>query len=465
MWSKVVDPLIKLRRLYDLPPNLVTAFWIYFWLGFINVSGFKLYLPLLRSLIACDVPVDSNLESYSGSLRCGDRNFVISEALQQEAWLVLLKLAMRMFSGPILGALCDTHGRKPILMLSISGITISFLLMSYACAESCSAPLLVLTLALGIQGSTTAFGLCFKTIIADSLEPSERPKGFVTLNHIDVLSRGLTIAFVIYVQKALVMQYQWLCLAAAAIGVCLLLACHVLLEETLPKAKASTSADAAALLSPIERLKGLSAPFTMLAGSGFLQLRLLQMCLLQLGMGWESVQDSFMISILGWGPGDWDLVNVPVSSFREVWGMLTSGVMVQWAADPSNRWRFVKVSTLFGSVMLVLQGLAPFGAIFMLLPRCLLALCPSDGGSEAALFSSQFPAEAQATANGLLSATDNLMSGLARLLFARFLFDPSARGWAATVPLLARIIFTLLGNAISLFLWWTYGRPEKKKDD
>ena len=50
-------------------------------------------------------------EVYSGSLHCGDRNLVISISLQQEAWLVGLKLLCRMISGPILGALCDYHGR------------------------------------------------------------------------------------------------------------------------------------------------------------------------------------------------------------------------------------------------------------------------------------------------------------------------------------------------------------------
>ena len=54
-------------------------------------------------------------EVYSGSLHCGDRNLVISISLQQEAWLVALKLLCRMISGPILGALCDYHGRALFL--------------------------------------------------------------------------------------------------------------------------------------------------------------------------------------------------------------------------------------------------------------------------------------------------------------------------------------------------------------
>ena len=45
--------------------------------------------------------------------------------------------------------------------------------------------------------------------------------------------------------------------------------------------------------------KELTSPFELLRSSRFLQIRLAQMLLLQLGNGWESVLDSFMISTLG----------------------------------------------------------------------------------------------------------------------------------------------------------------------
>ena len=45
--------------------------------------------------------------------------------------------------------------------------------------------------------------------------------------------------------------------------------------------------------------KELTSPFDLLRSSKFLQIRLGQMLLLQLGNGWESVLDSFMISSLG----------------------------------------------------------------------------------------------------------------------------------------------------------------------
>ena len=53
----------------------------------------------------------------------------------------------------------------------------------------------------------------------------------------------------------------------------------------------------------------------------------------------------------GWGPGDWDLFNVPISSFREIWGMVTSGFMVQWAQQPGNSYWFMQANLLFGSAM------------------------------------------------------------------------------------------------------------------
>ncbi|CAJ1436173.1 unnamed protein product, partial [Effrenium voratum] len=112
---------------------------------------------------------------------------------------------------------------------------------------------------------------------------------------------------------------------------------------------------------------------------------------------------------------------------------------------------------------LLVQSFAPFGAFFLLMPRCLLALWPGDGGADAAFFSLQFPRQAQASANGLLIATDNISSGLARWIFARWFFDPSASGWRATLPLWARTIFTLLSNALCLYSWWRYSHTRKQE--
>ena len=89
--------------------------------------------------MVCSEPVSE--EVYSGSLHCGDRHLVISVSLQQEAFLVALKLLCRMASGPVLGALCDRHGRKPLLMLSISGITAASWLMMLACRQSLIPPI------------------------------------------------------------------------------------------------------------------------------------------------------------------------------------------------------------------------------------------------------------------------------------------------------------------------------------
>ncbi|CAK8988911.1 unnamed protein product [Durusdinium trenchii] len=463
--AKVVSGIDGLKELYVLPLTLWTAFAIYIPLGFINVSSIKLYLPLLRSLVVCDTPVSE--EVYSGSLHCGDRNLVISISLQQEAWLVGLKLLCRMLSGPILGALCDYHGRKPVLMLSISGITVASWLMMLACDLNSIPPMVILSLALGLQGSTTAFNLCFKSMIADVLDGPSRAKGFVVLNHCDVFSRGISLCFVIWIQKIQFMRFDLLCMAAGILGLFILAFCHFALEETFNGCGNGDSTPQAKALAGFgglrHFLKELQAPYQLLWSSRFLQIRLAQMLLGQLGNGWESIQDSFMISSLGWGPGDWDLFNVPISSFREVWGMLTSGLMVQWMLQPGNSYWYIQMSLSFGSAMLIIQNFAPYSALFLLVPRCFLALCPGDGGADSAFFSSQFPREAQASANGLLIAVDNIVSGFSRWLYARFLFDPAARGWQAMLPLSARTVFTLLSNALCWYAWWRYGHPKAPK--
>jgi hypothetical protein len=342
-----------------------------------------------------------------------------------------------------------------------------------------------------IQGSTTAFGLCFKAMVADACAAgTEKAKGFVVLNHMDVLSRGAVIVFVIVVQKSQILHYDRLCLAAVAIGSALVIACHWYVHETLGLHSATAAApvlqEAAAngkngttkdthtdtstnghkaaangkgaskgsgFLAAFSLGKpSLSRPFKLLWSSGFLQLRLVQMLLLRLAEGWECLQDSFVISVLGWGPGDWDLANVPISSGRELWGMLSSGAMVHWTKTPANRFWYVKATLAFGSAMALVQSFAPWGAAFLLVPRYLLALMPGDGGADQVFFSSQFSSANQATAQGLLTSMDNLMSGLARGIFARY-FDPAARDWEATYPLLVRFTVLLLANSVCFYSW------------
>lgn len=199
----------------------------------------------------------------------------------------------------------------------------------------------------------------------------------------------MTLCFVIWIQKLQFMRFDLLCMMAGLLGLGILLACHLSLEESLVEKKVSKQ------LPDLQHLfKELKAPYELLGSSRFLQIRLAQMLLQQLGNGWESVQDSFMISILGasglertavnagWGPGDWDLFNVPISSFRELWGMATSGLMVQWTQEPGNAYCYMQMNLLVGSLMclafrfsfshvvrLVLQSFAPFSALFLLIPR------------------------------------------------------------------------------------------------
>ncbi|CAJ1446131.1 unnamed protein product [Effrenium voratum] len=231
MLAGAAKALAGLKSLYVLPRTLWIAFGIYFVLGFLNVSSMKLYLPLLRSLVVCDAPVREGL--YSGSLRCGDFAEVISVSLQQEAWLVGVKLLCRMVSGPILGALCDSHGRKPVLLLSVAGFTLASWLIALAVTQDLIPPIAILTFALAVQGLTTAFKLCFNSMIADLLDKEQLQKGFVVLNHVDVLSRGLSLCFVIWIQKVQFMHFGFLCSMAGSLGVVVLLLCHRLLPETL----------------------------------------------------------------------------------------------------------------------------------------------------------------------------------------------------------------------------------------
>lgn len=246
----------------------------------------------------------------------------------------------------------------------------------------------------------------------------------------------MTLCFVIWIQKLQFMRFDLLCMMAGLLGLGILLACHLSLEESLVEKKVSKQ------LPQLQHLfKELKAPYELLGSSRFLQIRLAQMLLQQLGNGWESVQDSFMISILGalgflahgckCRLGSRGLGPLQRAD-QQFPGALGHGH--QWAhgaVDPRARQRLlVHADEPLGGISdvssLPFQLLArgEVGApklralqrallvdpeAFLALKnrstmwcRCFLALCPGDGGADAAFFSSQFPREAQASANGLL---------------------------------------------------------------
>ncbi len=129
----------------SLPFILITVF--------VDVLGIGLMLPVLPTLVG-ELAGSSELQSYwYGAL-------MVTFGLTQF-------LAM-----PLLGALSDRYGRRPVLLLSIFGLGIAYLV------TATTHSLTVLLLSRVVSGATSASFTVANAYVADITTPAERSKGF-----------------------------------------------------------------------------------------------------------------------------------------------------------------------------------------------------------------------------------------------------------------------------------------------
>lgn len=96
----------------------------------------------------------------------------ISEASQYGAWLLTVYAVMQFLFSPILGGLSDRYGRRPVLLISLLGMGLNYLLLVYAP----SLGWLFLGRALsGIAGASITTASAF---IADISSPEKRSQNF-----------------------------------------------------------------------------------------------------------------------------------------------------------------------------------------------------------------------------------------------------------------------------------------------
>ncbi|MFM7619151.1 MAG: MFS transporter, partial [Bacteroidota bacterium] len=80
----------------------------------VDVIGLGIIIPVLPNLI----------QNLTGTDESG--------AAVWGGWLVGLYALMQFFCAPIMGALSDAHGRRPIILLSLLGLGLDYLLMAFA---------------------------------------------------------------------------------------------------------------------------------------------------------------------------------------------------------------------------------------------------------------------------------------------------------------------------------------------
>ena len=120
----------------------------------INAIGFGIIIPVLPSLIV----------ELTGQ--------PLSEAALHGGWMTFVFAVMQFYCMPIVGALSDAYGRRPIMLLSLSGLALDYFLMALA------PTIFFLYVGRVIAG---AFGATFSTAnayIADVTPPEKRAQNF-----------------------------------------------------------------------------------------------------------------------------------------------------------------------------------------------------------------------------------------------------------------------------------------------
>lgn len=118
-------------------------------IAMVNMLGYGIIIPIL----------------YAYSKKFGLTDF-------QNGLLFAIFSICQFLSTPIIGRLSDKFGRKPMLLVSIAGTAVSFLMMAWAPSA------LFLFLARALDGLTAGNIPVAFAVISDSTKPEERPRAF-----------------------------------------------------------------------------------------------------------------------------------------------------------------------------------------------------------------------------------------------------------------------------------------------
>ena len=143
----------------------------------------------------------------------------------QVGWLVGAYAACQLISGPLLGRLSDSTGRKPLLLVSQVGTFIGFIITAFA------PNLLVLFLARMIDGATAGNLSLAQAYISDITKPEERAKSF------GVIGIAFGIGFLLGPAVSGILaksDYRYPVFAAAGLSALSILATSLLLPEAKP---------------------------------------------------------------------------------------------------------------------------------------------------------------------------------------------------------------------------------------
>ena len=268
--------------------------------------------------------------------------FTASQA-DQAFWFGAVMFAFgiaNFFGSPILGALSDRYGRRPILLVGFSGLALSFFVTAMATA------LWVLIFVRLFSGAMMANAAVANAYVADITPPADRARRF------GLLGAMFGLGFILGpVLGGLLGNIDLHLPFFVAGGLALLNLAYgfFVLPESLPKERRSAfewrKANPVAALQGLAELKGIGALVIVLALSGLAQFVL------------HSTWVLYTAFKFGWGPlaNGWSLFAVGVMS-AVVQGFLLKHLLVRFSTQ-----RLVVMGLVSSSLCYLAWGLAPEG--------------------------------------------------------------------------------------------------------
>ncbi len=138
----------------DPTPHNRAAFSFIFVSAVTTALSFGLMIPILPALV----------KSFTGG-----------DAASASEWIVVFSTlggAMSLFAGPVLGLVSDRVGRRPVLLISLCGLGVDFLMMAFA------PNLMWLLVGRLISGATSGAFSIANAYVADITPPQDRPQAF-----------------------------------------------------------------------------------------------------------------------------------------------------------------------------------------------------------------------------------------------------------------------------------------------
>ena len=386
----------------------------------IDMMAIGLIIPVLPALVG----------SFTGSQ--GDQAF----------WYGVVTFAFSLanfFASPILGALSDQHGRRPVLLLGFCGLALSFFATALATAVWM---LIVVRLVSGAMQSNLAIANAY---VADITAPEGRAKRFGLLGA--MFGVGFILGPVMGgLLGAISLRLPFF--VAGGLALINLLYGYFVLPESLPAARRHafhwSAANPVAALRGLAQLKGAGRLAAVVACSGLAQFTLYTSWVL------------YTTFKFGWGPleNGWSLAAVGIVS------ALTQGVLLGRLLRRFSPQRLAVLGMVSSTLAYVAWGAATQG--WMMFAIIFLNLLGSTvTAAIQSIISGAADARSQGKTLGAVSGLNSLMAVIAPLLAAPLLVTVSQLpqgDWRIGAPL----YFCALLQAAALLLAVSHFRRERR---